>query len=236
MAKPFKLDDSLSVIIPAYREEGNLPNTIRETVENARKVCRDFEVIIVNDGSPDRTGEGADALAKKYKEVRVIHHPKNKGLALAWRTGIQNAKKDVILYIEGDNQQPFRDQYELLEKIKDYDLVLGYRTFRFDYSKFRLAMSYGYLFWIFVLFGLTYKDLGWSQAYRRNIFDKIEMKGVTPFFDTEVVIKARRVGFKVTQAHSYYRPRKAGSTSLGNLRTAWIMFVEMLKMRLGMLD
>ena len=82
MTRPFKFEESLSVIIPAYREEGNLPNTIGETVENARKVCRDFEVIIVNDGSPDKTGEVADSLAKKYKEVRVIHHKKNKGLAL----------------------------------------------------------------------------------------------------------------------------------------------------------
>lgn len=235
MAEPFKLDESLSVVIPAYREEDNLPNLIRDTVRDARKVSSNFEIIIVSDGSPDKTGEVAEALAKTYKEVRVVHHEKNKGLALTWRTGVQAAKKDIILYIEGDGQQPFKNQYGLLKKIKHADLVLGFRSFKYDYSHLRLAMSYGYLFLIWLFFGLRYKDVGWSQAYRRKIFDKIEMKSVTPFFDTEVVIKARRFGFKVTEAHVVYRRREAGSTSLGNLRTAYKMFKEMVKMRFGLL-
>lgn len=236
MTKPFKLDESLSVVIPAYREEYHLPNLIKDTVRDARKVSSNFEIIIVNDGSPDKTGEVADSLAKIYKEVRVIHHKKKQGLALAWRTGVQAAKKDIILYIEGDGQQPFKDQYGLLKKIKHADLVLGSRSFRYDYSRFRLAMSYGYLFLIWLFFGLRYKDVGWSQAYRRKIFDKIKMKSVTPFFDTEVVIKARGFGFKIIEAHVVYRRREAGSTSLGNLRTAYKMFVEMMKMRFGLLD
>lgn len=236
MAKPFKLDESLSVVIPAYREEGNLPNLIRDTVRDARKISKELEIIIVNDGSPDKTGEVADSLAAKYKEVRVVHHKVNKGLALAWRTGIKSAKKDIILYIEGDGQQPFRDQYALLEAIKTHDLVLGFRSERFDYTFLRKCMSYGYLALIFIFFGLRYQDVGWSQAYRRKIFDKIKMKSVTPFFDTEVIIKAQRFGFRVTEARSYYRSRKTGSTGLGNLRTAWIMFVEMMKMRFGLLD
>lgn len=236
MAKPFKLDESLSVVIPAYKEDENLPNLIKDTVTNAGKVSKNFEIIIVNDGSPDKTGEVADSLAKKYKEVRVVHHKVNKGLALAWRTGVQAAKNDIILYIEGDGQQPFADQYALLEAIKSHDLVLGFRSQRFDYTFFRKCMSYGYLALIFIFFGLRYQDVGWSQAYRRKIFDKIKMKSVTPFFDTEVIIKALGNGFKVTEARSYYRSRKTGSTSLGNLKTAWIMFVEMMKMRFGLLD
>lgn len=236
MAEPFKLDESLSVVIPAYNEEGNLTKLVNETVKEARKVCKDFEIVIVNDGSKDKTSEVAHSLARTYKEVRTIDHKKNQGVALAWRTGVTSAKKDIILYIEGDGQQPFKDQYELLKKIKDYDLVLGYRSFRFDYSKFRLAMSYGYLFLIFALFGLRYKDVGWSQAYRRKIFDKIEMKSVTPFFDTEVVIKARRLGFRVTEARSYYHKRESGVTKYGNTKTAWIIFKEIVRMRFGLLD
>ena len=236
MAEPFKLDESLSVVIPAYKEEGNLPNLIRDAVRDARKISKNFEIIIVNDGSPDKTGEVAEALAKTYNEVKVIHHKKNKGLALAWRTGIQAAKNDIILYIEGDEQQPLKDQYDLFNKIKNADLVLGTRTDRSDYTFFRKCLSYGYLFLIFIFFGLRYKDVGWSQAYRRKIFDKIEMKSVTPFFDTEVIIKALRNGFRVTEARSYYRSRKTGFTSLGNIRTAIKMFVEMMKMRFDLLD
>lgn len=235
MASTFKLDESLSVVIPAYKEEGNLTKTVGGTVREARKIVKNFEVIIVNDGSPDKTGKVADGLARKFKEVKVIHHKKNKGLALAWRTGVQAAKKDIILYIEGDGQQPFPDQIDLLKKIKNADIALGVRSHRFDYTTLRKIFSWGYLALILILFGLRYKDVGWSQAYRRKIFDKVKMKSVTPFFDTEVIIKARRFGFRVIEAKSYYEPRKTGSTSLGNFKTAYRMFMEALKMRLGLL-
>lgn len=236
MVKSFELGESLSVVIPAYNEEGNLDHLVKQTLEDAKKITQDFEIIVVNDGSSDKTGIVADELSKTYDHVRVIHHEKNQGLALAWRTGIQACKKDVILYIEGDGQQPFKDQCDLLEKIKHADLVLGTRSYRFDYTPFRKILSYGYLFLIWLFFNLKYKDVGWSQAYRRKIFDKVEIKSVTPFFDTEVIIKALRNGFKVVQARSFYRPRETGSTSLGNIQTAYKIFTEMLKMRVGLLE
>ena len=236
MTKSFRLGESISIVIPAYNEEGNIARVVRETLRDAKKIADDLEIVVVNDGSSDKTGEVIDSLAKKYKEVRALHHNGNKGLALAWKTGVDVAKKDIILYIEGDGQQPFGDQTELLKKIKTHDLVLGYRSYRFDYTPFRKSLSYGYLFLIWLLFGLKYQDVGWSQAYRRKIFDKIKMKSVTPFFDTEVVIKAQRYGFRVTEAKSYYRRREAGATTLGNLTTAYKMLMEMAKMRFGLYD
>jgi len=236
MATSFKLGESLSVVIPAYNEEGNLINLVKQTLQDAEKITSDFEIIVINDGSSDNTAIVADSLAKTYKNVKVINHKKNQGLALAWRTGIQACKKDIILYIEGDGQQPFKDQYDLLKKIKHADIVLGTRSYRFDYTPFRKILSYGYLFLIWLFFNLRYKDVGWSQAYRRKIFDTVEIKSVTPFFDTEVIIKALRNGFRVVEARSFYRPRKTGSTSLGNIQTAYNMFKEMMKMRVGLLD
>lgn len=235
MTKNFKFSESLSIIIPAYNEEGNLSNTVSQTIKYAKKISNKFEIVVVNDGSKDKTAEVAEKLAKKFKEVKVFHHKKNKGLATAWKTAVDHAKNDIILYIEGDGQQPFKDQLALLKKIENADLVLGTRSYRFDYTFFRIILSYGYLFLIWLLFGLTYKDVGWSQAYRRTIFNKIKMKSVTPFFDTEVVIKAKRFGFRITEARSFYRKRDKGSTSLGNIKTAYVMFREMIKMKLGYL-
>ena len=236
MIKYPQLDESLSIIIPAYNEEGNLRNLISYTREDAKKISRDFEIIIINDGSSDKTGLVSELFAKKHKNVRVIHHKKNQGLALAWRSGIQACKKDIILYIEGDGQQPLKDQHDLLEKIKHADLVLGFRSDRSDYSFFRKLLSRGYLFLIWLFFNLKYKDVGWSQAYRRKIFDKVKIKSVTPFFDTEVVIKALRNGFRVAEARSFYRRREKGATSLGNIKTACKMFEEIIKMRFGFLS
>ncbi len=234
--KTFKFNKSLSVIIPSYNEEGNLPKLIKDTNFYANKICEDFEIIIINDGSSDKTGKVAQNLANKYKNVRAVSHKKNMGLATAWKTGIKNARKETILYIEGDGQQPFSDQVDLLKKIEKADIVLGVRTNRFDYTPLRKLFSWGYLAMIYLLFGLKYKDVGWSQAYRKEIFKKIKINSVTPFFDTEIVIKALKNNFKVVEAKSYYKPRKAGKTSLGNFKTAYSMFSEALKMRLGLLD
>ena len=226
----------LSVFFPAYNEEKNITSTVEAALKVLPTVAHKWEILIINDGSADKTAFIADSLAKTYNNVKVLHHKKNQGLALAWRDGIKACKKDIILYIEGDGQQPFKDQLDLLKKIKNADMVLGVRTHRFDYTLFRKALSYGYLFLIWLFFNLKYKDVGWSQAYRRKIFSKIKIKSVTPFFDTEVIIKAQKFGFKVVEADSFYRPREAGSTNLGNLQTAYKMFLEMLKMKFGFLD
>ncbi|MDO8619167.1 MAG: glycosyltransferase family 2 protein [Candidatus Daviesbacteria bacterium] len=236
MNKSFKLDESLSVVIPAYNEGGNLTNLVQETFADAKKLTNDFEIIVVNDGSSDNTGLVADKLAKTYKHVRVIHHNKNQGLARAVWTGIKSANKEIILYIEGDGQQPLKDQLKLLEKIKNADVVLGVRGKRIDYNLFRKILSYGYLFLLRLFFNLKFKDVNWSQAYRRKIFEKIELKSITPFFSTEVAIRASRQGFRVEEAPSTYKPRENGSSSLGNISTAYKMFKEMIMLRLGLLD
>ena len=236
MAKSFKLGKSLSVVIPAYNEDDGLNNLVKETLKDAAKITNDFEIIVVNDGSSDKTAVVADSLAKTYNNVRVIHHIKNQGLSSAFRTGIKACGKDIVLYIEGDGQQPLKDQYQVLKKIKSADVVLGARSYRFDYSLFRKILSYGVLFFLRLFVNLKYKDVGWSQAYRRKIFDIIELKSTTPFFCAELVIKALRNGFKVTEAPVFYRARERGSTNYGNILTACKMLREMMLLRFGFLD
>lgn len=225
----------LSIVIPAYNEENNLANVVKQTFKDAKKITTNFEIVVVNDGSSDKTGIVAESLAKTYKKLRVVHHKKNQGLAHAFWTGIKSCKKDTILYIEGDGQQPLRDQCQLLEKIKKADVVLGSRSDRFDYSLFRKTLSYGYLFLLRLFFNLKFKDVNWSQAYRRKIFDKVELKSTSPFFAAELVIKALRNGFKVTEAPAFYRSREGGSTKYGNIITAYKMFKEMIMLRFGLL-
>ena len=236
MAKSFEFGKSLSVLIPAYNEDDGLNYLVKEALKDAAKITHDFEVIIVNDGSTDETAVVADSLAKRYKNVRVIHLIKNQGLASAFRSGIKACSKDIVLYIEGDGQQPLKDQYQVLRKIKSADVVLGARSYRFDYSSFRKSLSYGFLFLLRLFFNLKYKDVGWSQAYRRKIFDSIELKSTSPFFCAELVIKALRKGFTVTEAPVFYRSRERGSTNYGNILTACNMFREMMLLRFGFLD
>lgn len=235
MVKKFKLHESLSVLIPAYNEGDHLAKVINDSVKEVKKISDDYEIVVVNDGSKDNTGNILDQQAKKNKHIRAIHHKTNQGPGKALQTGVKACKKAVIIYIEGDGQSPLKDQSTLLEKIKDADLVLGYRSARTNYTVFRKILSYGYLGLVFILFGLHYKDVNWSQAYRRKIFKKIKVKSPTPFFTTEVVIKSKRAGLRVKEAPTIYHPRLGGKTSLGNIKTAFKMFKEMLKLRFGLL-
>lgn len=234
MTKSFKLGKSLSIVIPAYNEGDNLINLVYETLRDAGKIADDFEIIIINDGSSDNTAAVTDDLTRRYKKVRVIHHQKNIGLACAFWTGIKACRKDIILYIEGDGQQPMKDQYRVLEKIESADVVLGYRSNRFDYNFFRKVLSYGFLFLLKLFFNLRYKDVGWSQAYRRKIFDTIRLNSTSPFFCAELVIRAERNGYAIAEAPVSYRPREKGSSNYGNILTAIKIFREMLLLKFGM--
>lgn len=233
MKKSYLLSESLSVMIPAYREEGNIERVVNLALNHVKQLAKDFEIIVVDDGSPDKTGEIIDRMAKKNKHIRPVHHKTNLGLGRALRTGVNSCKKDIIIYIEGDGQSLLKDQRKLLEKIKTADVVLGSRSSRVDYSLFRKIMSWAYINLVNLTFGLSFEDYNWSQAYRRKIFRTLKMKSETPFFTTEVVVKALRSGYNVTEAPTRYRPRGSGTTSLGNLKTAYGMFKEMLLLRYG---
>ena len=224
----------LSILIPAYNEEENIKRVIRQALEDAKRLTNDFEIVIVDDGSSDNTGKIADLIARKDKYVRIIHHKTNQGLGQALQTGVKECKNDFIIYIEGDGQSLLKDQGKLFEKINESEIVLGYRHSRKDYTLFRKILSYGYLLLLRILFNLTFRDVNWSAAFQRKIFDSIEVKSSTPFFLAETVIKSLRYGFRVCEAPTLYHPRIAGHTSLGNVRTAYHMFLEMIKFRFGL--
>lgn len=234
--KSYTLKESLSVLIPAYNEEDNLVRVVKQALSDVKTIAKDYEIVVVNDGSSDNTKVIADKLARENKNLRIVHHKINQGLGKALHTGVNACRKEVIIYIEGDGQSLLKDQGELLKKIVDADLVLGYRSSREDYTLFRKAMSYGYLFLLFIFFGLRFKDVNWSAAFRRKIFDSIDPKTPTPFFLTETVIRALWKGLHVTEAPTLYRSRIAGKTSLGNVKTGYRMFIEMMKLRFGLLD
>jgi len=109
--------DSISVAIPAYNEEANLERVVREALRELEKTGREHEVLVVDDGSQDRTGEIADALAAENPRVRVIHHPENQGWRDALQTLFGHAQGDLVFLIPGDNQHDITQLPEFLERI-----------------------------------------------------------------------------------------------------------------------
>lgn len=221
---------SLSIVIPAYNEEESLNYVLKDTIRDLPKYVKDHEIIVVDDGSIDKTPQIADSFAKKYKRVRVVHQ-KSGGYNKAMISGIKVARKKYVAYMQADGQDLIRDMVNCIKIMKNYDLVLGIRGKRIDYNLYRSMLSYGAAFLYRVLFGLTYEDVHWVYIWKTKEVQKLKLdpKGGI-FLLAESLIKFKRKGLKIGEASSPYRPRYGGENKNTNFKVVWKTFVSMVKL------
>src|SRR3954467_14067528 len=132
-ADPAPTPAGLSVFFPAYNDSGTIASMVIRAVQAASELTPDFEVIVVNDGSSDATAAVADELARTYSNVRVVHHPKNRGYGGALQTGFRSATKELIFYTDGDAQYDPAEVAALWKMMAPgTDLVNGYKISRSD--------------------------------------------------------------------------------------------------------
>lgn len=221
---------SLSFFFPAYNEEKTIEPLVRAAQEVLEEICDDYEIIIVDDGSTDRTGEIADRLASGSERIRVIHHPRNRGYGVALRSGFRSATKDLVFYTDGDFQFDVRELKKLLPLIKNADIVSGYKIKRAD-KAYRDTFSWVFNMLCRTLFHLEVKDVNCAfKLYRRKIFDSMELKSVRGLIDAEVLIKAQRAGYRIVQTGVSHFPRKEGR-SKKRLQEIISTIVQMVQLR-----
>jgi glycosyltransferase involved in cell wall biosynthesis len=206
---------SISAVLPAFNEEENIESAALKLLEVLKTLpFPKYEVVIVNDGSKDRTGEISDALAQKYPEIRVIHHPTNLGYAQALSNGFTSAKSDLIFYTDSDNQFDVKELKNFIAPIEDYDLVCGFRIYRFD-PLTRLFLSWGFNLLVRIIFRIRVRDIDCAfKLFRREIFDKIKIESQRFFVDAEVLAKARYHKFSMTELGVRHYPRTAGQSTV----------------------
>ena len=215
---------SITIAIPAYNEEENIEWVVRDALSTLPKYFGDFEVIVVDDGSMDRTVSIADKLANQYKTVQVIHQT-NGGYGKAMLVGIKAAKKEYIAYLPADGQFLVEDMRHCFEIMDDNDLVLGYRGGRRDYSIGRLFLSYGYLLLLIALFGIRYMDVGWVNIWKTDKVQGLKLRGTRGIFIlTEIVVKFQRRKYDISEGPSYYRPRNSGKAKNARFMVVWDTF------------
>ena len=209
-------DISLSVFFPAYCEAGNLEKMVPRAVEVLGGIgLRDYEVIVVDDGSPDRTGEVADDLARRFPKVRVVRHEHNQGYGVALRTGFKSARMDYVFYSDGDNQYDLDDLRKFVALIPFTDIVSGFRI-RKQYSLYRKLTSFTYNLMLRFLFDLSDRDIDCAfKLYPRELFDRIELESRDAFIDAEVAIKARALNYRTTEVGVTHLPRTDGVSTYG---------------------
>jgi glycosyltransferase involved in cell wall biosynthesis len=221
--------------IMAFNEEANLAAAVAEVRAGLAATGRSYEILIVDDGSRDRTGTIADHLAAELDapgaRVRAIHHPQNRGPGSAIVTGVEEASEPLYCFHPGDNQVAFADVARALDLLDDdYDLLVGQRSDRRDYSPARRLASYGYIALARILFRLSgFRDFNFIYLWRtRLVKDLLPLQTHGVFLCTEILVRARDRGARIGVAPAAYRPRVAGVSTVGRPQVVLETFTQMV--------
>ena len=208
--------NSISIILPALNEEGNIEAAIQDIQSYFHSREEKYELIVINDGSTDSTGEIAERLAKENGSVRVIHHSINKGYGSALMEGFESSKYKYVFFTDSDRQFDIKGLDILLPLIKTdaVEIIMGYRLKRQD-PFIRRFLSWGYNSLVGFLFDLNVKDIDCAfKIFRKDIFSKIKIESKNFFVNTEILAKARHFGFNVLEVGVPHFPRTAGKTTV----------------------
>ncbi len=231
MTKPSLNPLRLTVFFPCYNEEANVERTTEKALAACRDLTNDFEIIIVDDGSKDRTAKLADDLAAKYPEVRAVHNNPNLGYGGALQRGFREATKDWVFYTDGDGQFDFGEIKKLLPLLENHDIVSAYRMNRKDSLMRKLnAFCWGTL--VNLVFGLNIRDIDCAfKIFPRSLFDHIQMRSMGALIDTEILAQSKYLGYKIGQLGVNHYARTAGEQSGANLKVIARAFLELFRLR-----
>jgi glycosyltransferase involved in cell wall biosynthesis len=210
----------VTLFFPVYRDEATVRRVTEKALAVLRDVARHGEVIIVDDGSPDRAGEIADELAREYPEVSVIHHPKNLGYGAAIQSGLRAAKYEWICFTDGDDEYDVNDLRKLIVLRDFYDLIITFRYVK-AYAGDRQFISWVYNATLRALFRTHYRDISTGlRLVRKSLIDQLDCQSNSPFIGAEITIKSMLKGYRVGEVGIQTFPREFGkgaSTSVPNI-------------------
>jgi glycosyltransferase involved in cell wall biosynthesis len=211
---------SLSILFPAYNDAGTIASMVVTARMTAARLTDDFEIIVVNDGSQDHTGEVLSELAALVPELKVIHHRANRGYGRALRTGFSAASKNLLFYTDGDAQFDPRELERLLREMEDeVDYVNGYRTKRAD-PFLRVALGRPYHWLIRHAFGLRLRDVDCDfRLFRTSILQGLKLHESNGAFCIELLKNLEDAGCRFREVPVRHYPRLYGRSQYYTLRS-----------------
>ena len=209
----------LSVFFPAYNDSGTIASLVISARQTAAGLTDDFEVIVVNDGSADSTAQIIDELARTYPEVKVVHHPRNRGYGAALRSGFAAATRELVFYTDGDAQYDPSEMAILWRALESgVDLVNGYKISRSD-PRHRILIGRIYHHTVKLLFGLRVRDVDCDfRLMRRSIFDRVSLETSSGVICLEMMKKIQDAGFVVAEVPVHHYHRVYGKSQFFNFR------------------
>ncbi|MBI3770797.1 MAG: glycosyltransferase family 2 protein [Deltaproteobacteria bacterium] len=221
---------SLSAFFPAYNEERNVPMMVERMTAVLARVADDYEIIVVDDGSADRTGAVADELAAADPHVRVVHHPVNRGYGGALKSGFAASRKAYVFFTDGDGQFDVAEIERLLPFVPEYDVVVGYRLDRAEGGLRKLnAAAWNGL--VHRLFHIPVRDVDCAfKLFKREVFDMVRVEAEGAMISTEVLARAVRAGFRVHEVGVHHYERRHGTPTGANPLVIVRAFYELFKL------
>ena len=221
----------LTMFFPAYNDAGTIGSLVIQAQEAIRQLTPDFEIIVVNDGSRDQTGQIAEELARTYPHVRVIHHIGNRGYGGALRSGFAAATKELIAYTDGDAQYDPSEIAALWARLRDdSDMVTGYKISRSD-PLHRIIIGKVYHHFVKLLFRLRVRDVDCDfRLMRREIFDRVRLERDTGVICLEMMRKIQDAGFRVVEVPVHHYHRMHGRSQFFNLKRVFWTGVDVMKL------
>ena len=219
---------SVSILFPLYKDKKTVKKMILKSNKLLKKMKKKGEIIIVDDGCPEKSGHYARIISKKIKNVKVIFHKKNMGYGAAIKTGLKNCRNEWIFQTDGDAEYDVNDLLKLIKKTKVSDLIVTYRLKK-KYKTSRIVISWIYNVILRILFHTKFKDISTgSRLINKKILKKINLISNSPFLGAELAIKSKYKGFKVSEVGINTYPRTFGSGSSVSLKNILLTIKEML--------
>src|SRR3990167_951910 len=226
-----KLANELSVFFPTYNEEKNIEKVVKRAKQVLEKISGAWEIIIVEDGSKDKTPQISDSLAKKDKRIRVIHHKPNRGYGGALKSGFKAAKYEWVAFTDSDGQFDFGEIKKFIAEKDSADLILGYRLNRAD-SLARKVFTFGWSAFARILLGLKVKDYSCGfKMIKKSAYNKLlPLVGEEKVTQIEMVVKASRLGLKIREVGVNHYPRTSGKQTGASLKVVAKSITDLIKL------
>lgn len=224
--------EGISVFFPAYNDAPSLPRLIEKTFEVLAAHGRDFEVIAVNDGSKDRTGEVLEELRQKFGDrLRIVTHEHNRGYGGALRSGFAAATKDLVFYTDGDGQYDVGELPKLLQAMRpDTGLVNGYKLERNDPGH-RILIGHLYNRFARFIFGIRIRDVDCDfRLVRRELVEQVELTSTSGVICVELVRKLELTGCNVVEVGVHHYPRLHGRSQFFRIRSLATTFYQLCRL------
>ncbi len=222
---------SLTIAIPAYNEAASLPDVLKDSYEIAPKYAKDFEILVVNDGSTDGTEKVIATFLRDHPKTTVVTHKTNQGFSGAIKSCYRKASKDIIFLLPADGQIDVSDIQKFWEVLPESDVVVGYRTHNPEPFTRKLN-SFVFHTLYRTLFGVKLHEISTSILWRKKVLDSLDITAIprSALIEPEVVYKAWSAGWRFAQVPIPYYPRTGGTPKGANPLMVLITLKELIKL------